>query len=213
MALSAKQKKFIEAYLVTFNATEAARQAKYKGDDATLASVGWENLRKPEISKVIEERLAETAMPAGEVLMRLAGHARGNMGDFVKFVDGRPTFDLEAAALLGKMDLVKKLKTKTRTFSMLPPSMDEASTAEDAEAEGEAEGAEVEVTETTIEFELYDAQAALALLGRAHKLFTDKLDVDHKGLATITADERSLAAKELEEWQTRKKKPDATSNG
>ena len=202
MALSAKQKKFIEVYLATFNATEAARQARYKGDDATLASVGWENLRKPEISKVIEERLAETAMPAGEVLMRLADHARGSMGDFVKVsAEGDPNFDLLSASQLGKLHLVKKLKTKKRSW--MAPTLDVATMQIEQR----------EITETTIEFELYDAQSALSLLGKAHKLFADKLDVHHRFATTITADERAQAAKELEEWQQRKKNGNTTSNG
>lgn len=181
MALSPKQKTFINAYLETFNATEAARQAHYKGDDATLASVGWENLRKPEISKAIEERLAAHAMSADEVLKRLAEQARGTMGDFVRFDDaGNTVFDLQAAAMLGKMSLVKKLKTKTRTYTT--PTINVRPTEfedEDAEEEGRVEIEDMQVTEVSIEFELYDAQAALVHIGKHHKLFVDK--VEHSG--------------------------------
>lgn len=52
--LTAKQRKFIEAY--AGNATEAARIAGYKGNAVTLASVAAENLRKPQISAAIKER-------------------------------------------------------------------------------------------------------------------------------------------------------------
>ena len=70
--LTTKQKAFVEAYLETFNGTQAARRAKYKGDDNTLAVVAYENLRKPKIREAIDDRLSEMAMSANEVLARLA---------------------------------------------------------------------------------------------------------------------------------------------
>lgn len=52
--LTVKQKKFIEAY--EGNATEAARIAGYKGNDATLAQVGYENMMNPEINSRVMKR-------------------------------------------------------------------------------------------------------------------------------------------------------------
>lgn len=54
--LTPKQQLFVSEYLKTGNATEAARKAGYKGNDKTLGQVGAENLRKPGISRVLEER-------------------------------------------------------------------------------------------------------------------------------------------------------------
>jgi hypothetical protein len=53
--LSEKQRRFVEAYMgaAAGNATQAARLAGYKGNDVTLASVGAENLRKPQIAEAI----------------------------------------------------------------------------------------------------------------------------------------------------------------
>lgn len=53
--LTPKQARFVEAYMgaAAGNATEAARLAGYKGNDVTLASVGKENLRKPQIAEQI----------------------------------------------------------------------------------------------------------------------------------------------------------------
>lgn len=173
MALTRKQKVFIDSYLITFNATEAARQARYKGDDATLASVGWENLRKPEIAEAIEKRLAAHAMNADEVLKRLAEQGRGSMSDFVRFRDnGDPSLDLQAASLMGKLHLVKKLKTKSRTYS---------------ESFFNAEISDIDnrdITETTIEFELYSSQAALELIGKHHGLF-DKRGSEEDPVHTV----------------------------
>ena len=53
MALTPKQKAFADYYIELGNATEAARRAKYKGNDVTLAAVGSENLRKPQIAEYI----------------------------------------------------------------------------------------------------------------------------------------------------------------
>lgn len=82
MALSNKQRAFVEHYLTCWNATEAARQAGYSGK--TASAIGWENLRKPEIQAAIQERLAEFQMGADEVLSRLTQQARGSFAPFVR---------------------------------------------------------------------------------------------------------------------------------
>ena len=57
--LTEKQRRFVEAYMgaADGNATEAARRAGYKGNDATLATVAYENLRKHEVRAAIQERV------------------------------------------------------------------------------------------------------------------------------------------------------------
>jgi len=45
--LTAKQEKFCHEYLIDLNATQSAIRAGYSED--TAHSIGWENLRKPEI--------------------------------------------------------------------------------------------------------------------------------------------------------------------
>src|SRR5690242_16197420 len=82
MALRKKQTAFVEEYLKTFNATQAALSAGYSAKSA--CAIGWENLRKPEIAKAVTERLCETAMSADEVLMRLASIARGERGGDIR---------------------------------------------------------------------------------------------------------------------------------
>lgn len=52
--LNSKQIKFVESYLIHFNATKAAIEAGYSEQSAT--SIGAENLRKPEIKKYIMDR-------------------------------------------------------------------------------------------------------------------------------------------------------------
>src|SRR5262245_18150974 len=80
MALTKKQRDFITSYLDCWNATKAALDAGYS--ERTARSIGSENLTKPDIKAAIEARIAQI-MPKGEVLTRLAEHARGDMGDFL----------------------------------------------------------------------------------------------------------------------------------
>ena len=76
-----KQQEFINAYLgvANFNATEAARIAGYKGNGNTLAAVGSENLRKPNIAAEVKVRLQASAMDTDELLMHLGRQARSKM--------------------------------------------------------------------------------------------------------------------------------------
>ena len=57
MALTPKQQAFADYYLETGNATESAKRAGYS--EQTAYSIGNENLKKPEISAYIDERLKE----------------------------------------------------------------------------------------------------------------------------------------------------------
>ncbi|MDO8569997.1 MAG: terminase small subunit [Candidatus Daviesbacteria bacterium] len=52
--LSPKQRSFINAYLQTGNATEAAMQVYNTGKRSVAAQIGYENLRKPDIKQAIE---------------------------------------------------------------------------------------------------------------------------------------------------------------
>jgi phage terminase small subunit len=59
LKLTAKQRAFIDHYVVTKNATRSAILAGYS--KKTADTIGKENLRKPQIKKEIETRLAQTA--------------------------------------------------------------------------------------------------------------------------------------------------------
>ena len=52
MALTTKQRRFVEEYCVDFNATQAAIRAGYSR--STAYSIGSENLRKPEIKAALQ---------------------------------------------------------------------------------------------------------------------------------------------------------------
>jgi phage terminase small subunit len=136
---------FVEEYLTCWNASEAARRAGYKGQ---ASSVGAQLLANISIQEAIKARLAEKAMTADEVLVRLAEHARGSMAEFVRVNEdtGAVWLDMRAAQAAGKLHLIKSYQEASDKF-----------------------GAKLE---------LYDAQAALALLGKHHKLFTERTEHD-----------------------------------
>jgi phage terminase small subunit len=155
-----RKRVFVEEYLRTWNATQAALNAGYS--EKTAYSQGQRLLKDVEIAALIRGRLDEKAMSADEVLQRLANMARGDMGDFLEISSMGFYIDLNQAKENGLTYLIKKVKMRTQT------SMNK-------------EGVETETHDT--EIELYDAQAALVQLGRYHKLFTDKTDVTSDGKA------------------------------
>lgn len=141
--LTDKQQAFIDHYLVCLNGAEAARRAGYAASGARQEA--YRLLTNADIRAAIDAQLADSAMPANEVLARITAIARGSMADFVQPKGRGVALDLKHAADQGALHLVKKYsKTKQGTT-----------------------------------VELYDAQSALELLGKYHKLWTDK--VEHTG--------------------------------
>lgn len=86
MSLTPKQRRFIDHYLESGNATEAAKRAGYS--ERSAAEVGYENLRKPQIAEEIKMRVQATAMSVEEAIGRLADFARGDLSAVFEFVDG-----------------------------------------------------------------------------------------------------------------------------
>ena len=57
VALTPKQERFVQEYLVDLNATQAAIRAGYK--EKTAGEIGSENLKKPEIQKALQKALKD----------------------------------------------------------------------------------------------------------------------------------------------------------
>lgn len=89
-SLTVKQRRFVDAYIETGNAAEAARRAGYKSRNADV--MGRENLRKPTVRKVLEARLKELAdaqiADAREVLIHLTSAMRGEIEEEIPVVEG-----------------------------------------------------------------------------------------------------------------------------
>lgn len=115
--------------------------------------LGPRQLVKVGIQERIQERLAELKMGADEVLVRLSEHARGSIAPFMRInPDGElHGFDLSDDRPL---NLLHKVTITKRTVK--------------------------ELTEEKVTVELYDAQAALALIGKHHGLFVEKIDISHQ---------------------------------
>lgn len=146
---TAKQRAFIDQYLITLNGTEAARRAGYKGDDNTLGVIAHENLRKPKIKAEIERRLSEQTMSANETLRRVSDIAAGNLLDYIT---PWGNLDIEKMRADGAGYLLKKYKKTKRT---IPRKDDDP----------------IEVEQ--IEIELYGADSAHDKLMRYHGLYND----------------------------------------
>lgn len=110
--LTDRQKVFVLAYVgeCAFNATQAAKAAGYGGDDNTLASTGWDNLRKPEIAAFVREYLGAKAATAEECLARLTSRARATMAS--AFRQDGDTWVLDIDSLFQSADIhnVKRIK-------------------------------------------------------------------------------------------------------
>lgn len=89
-SLTVKQRRFVDAYIETGNAAEAARRAGYKSRNADV--MGRENLRKPTVRKVLEARLKEIEdkriAKAKEVMEFLTSSMRGEIKEEAVVVEG-----------------------------------------------------------------------------------------------------------------------------
>lgn len=83
MALTEKQQRFVENYLIDLNATQAAIRAGYS--ERTAKNIGYEQLQKPEVIEAIAAaqaaRSKRTKIDADWVLTRLAEAAEADLND------------------------------------------------------------------------------------------------------------------------------------
>lgn len=149
MALTPKQKLFVDEYLIDLNATQAAIRAGYSPNNAD--KIGSELLGKTRVSDAISKAMAERSRRTGinqdRILMELAKIALVNPANVVDFdeatiLDSALPEDLAAVASVK----VKRFPTK------------------------EGEGIEREI-------KFYDKTKALDLVGRHLGMFKDKLEV------------------------------------
>jgi phage terminase small subunit len=162
-----KQKVFIEEYLKTFNATDAARRAGYSA--RTARQIGRENLTKPYILEAVQARIAEIQLDTDEALTILAAIARGDVGEFIQIgSDGAFTFDLESAKDRGLTRLIKEIEQRTVTTK--------------------AGGAEQKTVTTKLK--LHDPQAAIEKVLRVKGKIKDPAGVNiQKAYVSISPDD------------------------
>lgn len=104
--LSDQQRVFKDEYLRCWNATEAARKARY----ACPANAGWRLLRNVQIQAAIKIELENYRVGVDHVLARLSEKANINLSDFID-EDGKP----DVKRIREKGYLVKKYKANIVT--------------------------------------------------------------------------------------------------
>ena len=149
--LTNKQERFVNEYCIDCNATRAALSAGYS--ENTAAEIGYENLGKPQIAKLIRERLLEMAaraeITAGSVLRELALIAFADLSQYSTIdEDGNVRMDFRNMGP-DAMRAVKKMKQRVEMTGDPNDSMPILHT----------------------EFELYDKQVALDKLMRYMGLY------------------------------------------
>lgn len=142
-----KQKRFCDEYLVDFNATQAAIRAGYS--KKTAYSIGDENLRKPELKKYIDERIAEKQ-----------SQLIATQDEVMKYL----------SSVMRREKTESVVVTLSREKSMYVP--DENGTMRKQTVKEEIP----KVVE--IPARLSDANKAAELLGKAYGAFRDKVDVN-----------------------------------
>lgn len=112
VALTEKQKRFCDEYLIDLNAAQAAIRAGYSKKTASV--IGIENLRKPNISEYIEKRMAEKEAQLiadqDEVLKYLTSVLRGESQSTEIVVEGTGDGCSEAKAIEKKPSEKDRLK-------------------------------------------------------------------------------------------------------
>lgn len=158
--LTAKQKRFIEEYLIDLNATQAAIRAGYSPH--TAYSIGSELLKKPEIRARVDKEMAErskrTGINADRVVIELARIGLVNPDDLINFSSAT----VKENAKEDDLKAIASVKVKVTTS-------DNSETVER-------------------EIKLYDKIKALELLGKHLGMFTDKLEISGNMPVTIVDD-------------------------
>lgn len=171
VTLNKKQQLFVDYYLQSFNATDAARRAGYGSKALNVASVrtqGYLLVHNEEIKKEIQERLDEVHMSADEALKLLANIARGDLGDFITVEkNGNIFLDLSAKE---KTKLIKRIKHKKVVYS----------------------GKNYDTETYTEDIELYSALDALEKVLRVHGKFTEKMDITSNGETIVKVDDEQF---------------------
>jgi len=135
----------------------ATEAARIAGYKDPVAS-GYENRLKPEVKAAIDARLKAHHLGADEVLARLADHAMGSMEDFISVRVNPETEQPEPVIDIEKARQAGKLHLIKKI------RIDDKGTA----------------------IELYDADAALTLVGKHHELFTEKQKIEGEVTTRIT---------------------------
>jgi len=164
MALTPKQLRFIDEYMVDLNATQAAIRAGYSAK--TASDIGRQLVRKTPVAKAIAERqqvISErVGVTAERIVEELAKIGFANMLDYITIGSNGDPF----------VDLSKLSRDQASAIAEV--------TVEDF-VDGRGEDARVV---RKIKFKLHDKRASLVDLGRHIGMFKERVELD--GQVTVT---------------------------
>ena len=159
MALTAKQKRFVEEYLIDLNATQAAIRAGYS--EKTANRIGTENLSKlviqNEIQKRMKDREVRTEITQDKVIQELAAIAFSNGADYSKIVS--------KTGINLKGEEVEYSDVEVVNTDELTPEQKKAISC-------------IKQNKYGIAVETCDKVKALELLGKHLGMFKDKVEID-----------------------------------
>lgn len=126
MKLTEKQKRFIDYYIETGNATESARRAGYS--PKTAEAIGLENLGKPRIKAAIDARLKaledKRIAKVDEVLKFLTATLRGEVKDVQIVVEGTGDGCSKASLVETRASVRDRIKAAENLLKRYPSDMD-----------------------------------------------------------------------------------------
>ena len=168
MALNAKQRRFVDEYLIDLNATQAAIRAGYSAKRAS--EIAYQLLQKTTVQEYLSKRRAElekrTEITQERVLAELAKIGFSDIRKAVKWGEGIAVTDAESG-----------LSVVVNGVSLIASeSLDEATAASISEVSQTAQGLKVK---------MHDKRAALVDIGRHLGMFKDKVEVTGKDGAPL----------------------------
>ncbi|MCY7486032.1 terminase small subunit [Paenibacillus alvei] len=152
MALTAKQKRFADEYLIDLNATQAAIRTGYSSKTAT--EQGARLLANVKVRAYIDERMAEHSKRTGVNQERIIRELAR-----IAFVDPTELVDMDDAS-------VKDSTTEDDRAAIASVKVKRSSSKDGYSVEREVRFA--------------DKIKALELLGKRYRMWTEKVDVTHK---------------------------------
>lgn len=159
MALTPKQERFIQEYLIDLNATQAAIRAGYSPKTANVQ--GTQNLVKlsNEISKAMNERSTRTEITQDRVLRELAKIAFSDIKNFLSFKTDK--------VLIGYDDDGKMVSDYQQVIEVKPSEEVDGTMIQ-----------EVSISPKGVfQFKLHDKKSALDMIGKHLGMFKDKLEL------------------------------------
>lgn len=126
MKLTEKQRRFVDYYIETGNASEAARRAGYS--EKTAGWIGQENLQKPTIKAAIDARLRELEdkriAKADEVMQFLTSTLRGEVKEEQVVVEGTGDGRSDARIIRVQVSARDRLEAAKSLLKRYPMQLD-----------------------------------------------------------------------------------------